>query len=187
VNKDEIRQHILEKRLGLEDEARVELSKVIQHKVLKSSFWPASGRVGLYSPVKNEVRTHTLFQQALEAGLHVYFPRVEKGIDLYEVNGPEDMHRGSWSILEPNRECPKLALDQTLDLLIVPGIAFAKSCYRLGYGKGFYDEYFSRLTQQVPTIGLAYDFQIVETFPLEDWDHSLTGVMTEKNFYTRES
>lgn len=184
--KDEIRTQKLAQRLELNEERRNELSQAIQEKLIKSSLWPQAGSVALYAAVKGEVLTHTLFQKALESGLHVYFPRVEQGIKFYEVSSPDDLQRGSWSILEPKMSCPELAADKTLNLLVVPGIAFSKNGYRIGYGRSFYDRYLE--DQDVPPVsaGLAYDFQIIDSFPLDEWDRALSAVTTEKTIYSHE-
>jgi len=150
VNKEQVRKVMLEKRLSLSQEDVEEFSKIIQNHCLKSPMWPKTGRVGLYAPVKNEVMTQTIFQKALEAGLHVYFPRVEQGIRFYEVNGPDDLQRGSWSIPEPMKHCNVRKKDHHFDLLIVPGIAFTKDCYRIGYGRGFYDKFIAKLPDHFP-------------------------------------
>lgn len=182
MTKNEVRDVMLEKRLSLSPEEVEEVSKVIQDRCIKSPLWPKKGRIGLYAPVKNEVMTQTIFQKALEAGLHVYFPHVEQGIRFYEVDGPDDLQRGSWSIPEPKKHCVARKKEHHFDLLIIPGIAFSKDCHRIGYGRGFYDKFISKLIQDSPTIALAYDFQIVDSFPLDEWDEPLSGIMTEKNF-----
>lgn len=184
--KDEIRTQKLAQRLELNEERRNELSQAIQEKLIKSPLWPQAGNVAFYAAVKGEVMTHMLFQKALERGLNVYFPRVEQGIKFYEVGSPDDLQRGSWSILEPKIVCPELASDEILNLLVVPGIAFSKNCYRIGYGRSFYDRYLD--VQKVPSVsvGLAYDFQIIDNFPLDDWDRSLSAVATEKTIYSHE-
>ena len=48
----------------------------------------------------------------------------------------------------------------SLDLVIVPGLAFDKKGNRLGSGKGCYDRFLKDLPPKVPSIGLAFDFQI---------------------------
>lgn len=181
MDKDTIRQNLLQERTGLSAERVSELSEIIQEHLVKSTLWPKSGRIGIYASVKNEVLTHKLFQMALEQGLHVYFPRVEQGLSFYEVNGPEDLQRGAWAIPEPQRHCPMLAEDEKLDLLIVPGLAFTRDCRRIGYGKGFYDRVVGEISMQ--SLGLAYDFQVLEDFPGDVWDRRLDGVLTEKRLY----
>lgn len=187
MNKNDLREKILNERLALSAEVIQSLSQTIQDKLVKSQFWPTQGSVGLYFPVRNEVMTQSLFQKALEQGLHVYFPRVEQGIKFYEVNGPEDLEKGSWSISEPKIHCSELEPDMKLDLLVVPGIVFSKSCYRVGYGRGFYDKFFSGLLEEVPTVSLAYDFQVVESIEQDIWDRPVKVVMTEKKIYMRET
>lgn len=186
MTKEQVRQSLLEKRQALSEKAVQDLSSSIQDKLFKSPLWPKKGRVGLYAPVRNEVMTQTLFQNALESGLHVYFPRVEQGINFYEVNGPDDLQRGSWSIPEPKLHCELLSKSQGLDLLVVPGIAFTADGHRIGYGRGFYDKYIEARRPNGPIIALAYDFQIVEGFPSENWDQPLDGIITEKRLITQE-
>lgn len=187
MKKDDIREKILNERLALSAEAVQSLSQVMQDKLLKSPLWPTHGSIGLYFPVKNEVMTQTLFQKALENGLHVYFPRVEQGIKFYEVNGPEDLEKGSWSIPEPKIHCRELDTNAKFDLLVVPGIVFNKDCFRIGYGRGFYDKFFSSLAIEVPTVSLAYDFQVVEDFKHDVWDKPVKAVITEKKICLKES
>lgn len=183
VDKLTLRQQLLQQRLDIANERMQEWSDIIQYHVLKSPFWPERGRVGLYSPMKNEVHTYRLFQLALEQGLHVYFPRVEQGLKFYEVNGPEDLQRGAWAIPEPHDPCPMLPQDEKLDLLIVPGIVFTKDCHRVGYGRGFYDRVVGIVSERC--VGLGYHFQVVNTAPLDEWDKPLNAVVTEQQIFRR--
>lgn len=186
MNKDNLRQEILKQRLSLSKSDLKSRSENIEKRLLQSAIWPRVGSVGLYASVKNEVLTYDLFQKALEQGLHVYFPRVEKGIKFYEVNGPEDLHKGSWGIPEPNRGCLELNLEERhLDLLLVPGIAFSKQGYRIGYGKGFYDQAIKGL--QTITVGLAFDFQIQNDLPSDPWDEQLNFVFSERHIHEGKS
>lgn len=183
MEKDLIRQEILKRRLELSLEKHQEISATVQDRLIKSGYFPKHGTIGLYAPVKNEIQTQKIFQHALECGLHVYFPRVEQGIQFYEVNGPDDLQRGSWSILEPKKECQELPEGRRLDLLVVPGIAFTRRGFRVGYGKGFYDRYIELVQGRKQTVGLAFEFQIVGDFKADPGDQQLMAVITEKNIH----
>lgn len=184
--KKNLRHVVLGKRLKLAPERVRELSEIIEERLLKSSFWPESGHVGLYSSIQNEVETITIFQQAIEKGLHVYFPRVEGGIWYYEVNGPEDLQRGAWGVLEPVMDCEPLQDDASLDLLIVPGVVFSEDCFRVGYGRGLYDKFLLRAPMKM-AVGLAYELQMVKSFPTDPWDVCLDAVVAERSIYTNKS
>lgn len=184
MTKNVLRKDILKKRSQMEYGYVQELSTKIQDSLLQSDLWPQTGRVGLYASIKNEVFTFRLFQYSLEQGLHVYFPRVEQGIAFYEVNGPEDLRRGAWGIPEPNKNCRHIPADESLDLLVVPGVAFTKEGCRLGYGQGFYDRYLE--DKKLITVGLAYEFQLVPELPCDEWDKKLDAIITEKHIYKND-
>ncbi|MDJ0652257.1 MAG: 5-formyltetrahydrofolate cyclo-ligase [Simkaniaceae bacterium] len=80
-----------------------------------------------------------------------------------------------WRILEPNPEvCKKVSLD-TINFAIVPGIAFDRGYGRLGYGKGFYDRFLSKLS--CPLAGVGFKEQLLESLlPREQHDISLTDI-----------
>lgn len=179
--KEELRKSVLEKRLALPEDKIHLLSKPIEEKLIRHSLWSACEKIGLYSPVKNEVETKLLFMQALERGFSVYFPRVEQGLRFYEVNEPSDLQKGAWGIPEPKDSCVPLEKPQDLELIVVPGIVFDKKGHRLGYGKGFYDHFLKDFPNQ--TVGLAYDFQVLEELPADAWDVRLKKIITEKNEY----
>lgn len=68
-------------------------------------------------------------------------------------------------------------------LTIVPMLAFDKSCFRLGYGGGYYD----RFLQNSFTVkaGVAYDEQITETNFAEIFDVPLDFIITPTKIYKR--
>ena len=53
--------------------------------------------------------------------------------------------------------------------MLVPGAAFDRNGYRIGYGGGYYDRYLRR-HPDMKTIALAYDFQIISRVPAEEFD-----------------
>ena len=57
---------------------------------------------------------------------------------------------------------------ETINLAIIPGVAFDKSFNRLGRGKGFYDRLLPKLNCK--TIGICFDFQFLDYIPSEYHD-----------------
>ena len=67
-----------------------------------------------------------------------------------------------------------------LDLVIVPGIAFDKKGHRIGYGYGYYDRFLKTIKKKAVKIGLAFDFQLIESIPEEEHDVPMNIVVTDK-------
>jgi 5-formyltetrahydrofolate cyclo-ligase len=75
-----------------------------------------------------------------------------------------------------------------LDLVLMPLVAFDTTGNRLGMGGGFYDRTFSYLRHRKfwtkpLLIGIAYEFQCLESLPSRSWDVPLHGVATEERLY----
>jgi 5-formyltetrahydrofolate cyclo-ligase len=71
-------------------------------------------------------------------------------------------------------------LDPTLlDVVIVPGLAFADGGRRLGQGGGHYDRFLRKLHPDCVTIGVAFAEQLVDDLPHEDHDVRVGAVVTD--------
>jgi len=83
---------------------------------------------------------------------------------------------------QPEPEVVSIVDESQLDVILIPLLAFDGRGYRLGYGKGFYDRFLHRLSQQgrnVCRIGLSFSFQMVDEVPADQWDETLDGVVHE--------
>ncbi len=72
---------------------------------------------------------------------------------------------------------------QSLDIILLPLVAFDRSGSALGSGAGYYDRALAfRLTQPAPPllIGIGFACQEVAGIPMADWDVPLDLVITER-------
>lgn len=74
--------------------------------------------------------------------------------------------------------------DDTFDLIVVPLLAFDESCHRIGYGGGWYDRFLASQPNALK-VGVAFDVQLAESFPIEDHDIQLDMVITESSVFTK--
>lgn len=95
---------------------------------------------------------------------------------LKEFKGRENLiEHGVYKIAEPiGKEYRNF---DEIDLIIVPGIAFDNNLNRLGRGKAYYDR-FLKNTNCVK-IGICFDFQLVESVPVNKYDIKLDMIISE--------
>ncbi len=67
-----------------------------------------------------------------------------------------------------------------IDLILVPALAFDQTGARLGQGGGWYDRALENLPARILTIGIAFDFQIVDFVPREAHDQTVAKIVTDK-------
>ena len=59
----------------------------------------------------------------------------------------------------------------SIDLIVVPGVAFTLDGSRLGRGGGYYDRFLSRPEiQHAATIGICFPCQLLDRLPVEPHD-----------------
>ncbi|MEG0328600.1 MAG: 5-formyltetrahydrofolate cyclo-ligase [Erysipelothrix sp.] len=133
--------------------------------------------VGIYVSFNDEVDTHRLIQTLLELKIKVSVPKIEdKLMNFYEIESLAQLEPGHFGVEEPVAR--NLTNPDYIDLMIVPLLAFNRSGYRVGYGKGYYDKYLKNINPY--KIGIAYDFQEVAVDFQEVHDVALDAIITNK-------
>ena len=93
-----------------------------------------------------------------------------------------------WSNISPNArgwrepeysEAPQFSAHE-VDVIFVPALAFDSTGARLGQGGGWYDRALENLPSRVLTVGVAFDFQIIQSVPRESHDQVVSTVVTEE-------
>ncbi len=185
VSKQALRRRMIAARQALDPDERARLSRLAQQAVLGSPEWAHAQVVLLYVPVRGEADTSALAEAGRRAGKRLLLPRVERAarrLWLHRWDGTADqLAPGAYGIPEPRPDLPREA-PAAVGLVVVPGVAFDRGGYRLGYGGGYYDRLLPELAGAVK-IGLGYGFQLVERIPAEPHDVRLDAVATEEGLW----
>ena len=131
-----------------------------------------------YYPLGKEIDLTFWLQQYQKRGHTILLPRVEgKNLQAISFTGPENLTRSEFGVMEPRGSAYPL---EQIEVVIVPGVAFDRSGYRLGFGQGYYDRFLPLLSPQTKLWGVAYHFQIVENIGHEVHDWPLQKIITNQ-------
>ncbi len=128
-----------------------------------------------------EVDTSYIINDAIKSGKKVAVPRCKADIptmEFYYISSYDDLEEGCYGLLEPDlKKCPA-ASSAEASIMLVPGLVFDRSGYRLGFGKGYYDRYISDFSGL--TVGVCYSKCIENALPLGYFDRPIDVVVTDK-------
>lgn len=183
MEKSELRKQIrlLKKEVTLEEKLR--RSEGILHRVEGMLAFASAQVVLLYWSMDDEVQTHRFVDQWFSHKT-LLLPCVDGDLlRLRQYTGPQCMHAGDqFGIGEPTGE-EWLQLDK-IDMIVVPGVAFDRTCNRMGRGRGFYDRLLST-TPNAMKVGVGFDFQLLESIPVDPHDQPMDAVVTESELIIR--
>ena len=179
-NKETLKKKFLLQRNSLSSYDVFINSWYAQENLLNSIFFSKSKIIGLYYPILNEVQTFRIIHKSLFIKKTVCLPKLLDGeIIFFSITNVSDLTLGKFNIREPllnkNNICE-------VDTVITPGLVFDRSGYRIGYGKGYYDNFFNKVSRKkITAIGLGYDFQLIsDSIPYELHDAKLNVLITNK-------
>ena len=176
--KAELRKLYLEKRKTLSNDEVLILSKkilenfILQFNVIESQI------VHVFLPIKkfNEIETKFLIEYFWKRKVNVFVPKIFKNKIISVKLTPETvLKENSWGILEPisnENEC------SNFDFVITPLLYCDKKGNRIGYGKGFYDEFFKTINADAKKIGVNYFPPIESIDDVSDFDVKLDYLVT---------
>lgn len=129
-----------------------------------------------YMCAKGEVDVSNIVKDAYSKGKRVAFPFciANVGLRLLIPKTPESFTVGAYGIMEPSVDDSVEIEPSRLDLVIVPAVAYTRECLRLGQGGGYYDRLLKKTSAF--TVGVGYDFQLLESLPVAAHDVPLDCV-----------
>ena len=188
--KERLRKRVLGcARMGL-DRGQVEVGgQAILEKVLGLEAYRRAKLVHTYvSSKENEVDTRALICTCLKQGKRVAVPVVMPGTKTLAhalIDGLDQLVVGPWGLAQPDPAAATwLPAEARIDLVVVPGLAFDRRGYRIGWGGGYYDRFLAQV--QAVKIGLCYDALVLDCIPGEPHDVPVDMVVAETAIYQGE-
>ena len=179
--KQKIRARILFNLRKQRGEERKQKSERIKEKLFLLPEFNTAKTVMFYISTPEEVDTRSIIKEALERGKRVVVPITNvKEVKLEAsnlLNSDKDLVQGAYGIYEPGASCKRPISLEEIDMIVVPGVAFDIEGNRLGRGKGYYDRFLKELPGNIPVIGLAFNFQLLENLPHAFHDIPVTRVL----------
>lgn len=164
-------KELMEKHSDLE---KSEKSDIIKKKLFNEEMFKKAEVVMFYVSLKDEVDTLPMIDEALKAGKRVCVPVILKE-EMKLIAGEikdrkQDLEKQHFGIYQPKKHKVREVPLDDIDLVVVPGVAFDKNNVRLGRGHGYYDRFLSGLPSRTHTIGLCFQFQVLEDLPKHPHD-----------------
>lgn len=184
MDKKHLRKEIISKIDSLSYEEIEKISNKIFKHLYSLPIYNDAAIIMSYVSIKNEIFTHDFIKKSMADRKKLFVPvtnpTTKEIILSHLIDFDKDLKKGHWGLLEPKKETLRPHSSEILDLILVPGLAFTKKGYRLGYGGGYYDRFLSSLIKPVTTISLAHKFQVIEALPIEFYDIPVDYILTEE-------
>lgn len=135
-----------------------------------------AGIVLLFHSLPDEPCTHALLERWKDRKTLLLPAVAGNALTLHRYTGRESLREGAFRILEPAG--PQFDDYPSIQLAVVPGVAFDACGRRIGRGRGFYDRLLAhRACSHIYKIGLCFDFQKFEALPALPHDISMDEIL----------
>ncbi|TQR19547.1 5-formyltetrahydrofolate cyclo-ligase [Psychrobacillus vulpis] len=154
-------------------------SKEIESRFLQEENVVNASIIGITISSFPEVETEGIIQKVWDLGKTVVVPKCapkERTMTFYSIDSFDQLETVYMQLLEPNPLLCTPVSSSEIDVLVVPGIVYSDTGYRIGYGGGYYDRFLMQFSGQ--TISLAFDFQVCNHIERESFDLPVDKLIT---------
>lgn len=184
MNKKELRRSVIAKRDRLSAEEITGKSRLIAENLFSLPAYRDAKTVMFFISFGSEVDTRPMVEDAIRRGKIALAPKAvpqtRSLIPSQILDWDEDLAPGAYDIPEPAEDKLRPHGPETIDFLLVPGVAFDQKGNRLGYGGGYYDRFFPLLKPGTPLVALVFDLQVQSAVPVDEWDRRVDCIITER-------
>ena len=174
MKKEEVRRQAKARKSLLSDAERAEAARRVFGFVEQTAAFMLAEHILMYNSLADELCTREFIDRWADRK-RFYLPRVN-GVNLeilpYDRNR---LHLGAFHIEEPDGD--DVVDSHSIELVIVPAVAYDRRGNRVGRGKGFYDRLLA--DTDAVTMGVAYECQLFDEIEVDDFDIPVHYVITE--------
>ena len=185
MDKFAVRQNMRRRRNAMSLDDVLNLSRAVEDRLFACKDFSVCQNIMFVLSFGNEVRTDEMITRSLKDRKQVYVPRMmirERRLEVCEITDmDQEFELGSYDIREPSRSNSKVVSPSKIDAVIAPGLAFDRSGARIGFGGGYFDWLFKHLPDEALRLGVAYEFQVVDSIPQDSWDERVQMIFTESD------
>lgn len=192
TSKAELRRKLRARRAALSDAEQKLAARHLAARVGATRLFMACRRIACYLPSDGEIDPSLIIERIWRTGKNAFLPVLPRSSHNRLWFAPAlpgmELAPNRYGIPEPQVQARTLVRAQDLDLVLLPLVAFDVRGNRLGRGAGFYDRSLAFLRYRAHLrkpyrLGLAHDFQRIESFAADPWDIPLDGVITDRAAY----
>ena len=180
----EIRNETIKSLEAFSSSERSRKTKKIEDRLFEFANFLEANIVLLYANTRYEVNTQKIIQRCFDYNKVLVLPSFnpeQMEMRLMKVDNLEtDLMSGPRGVLEPDSKRCKTVPIESIDIAIIPGIAFDEKGGRIGTGNGYYDGLIPQLAITTRKVALAFECQIVPQIPMESHDKHVDIIITEK-------
>lgn len=175
------RRALIRERQAVPASNRERWSNAAARHFLRSSYYRHARVVALFIGYGSEIITDKFIDRAWKDGKKVLLPITSRGFDrpffaLFQKGDKlERSKRGPFELVRKKAAFPF----GSIDLVVVPGLAYDRDGFRLGYGGGVYDRILAK-TPRAHHMGLFFSAQFMPVLPRANHDRKMTSILTEK-------
>lgn len=173
--KKRIRKEISILKKQMSEMQRTQFSLQLQNRIENHPRFKSAKTVLLYSALPDEPETKKLINRWHDTKKILLPVVVGEELVLKVYEGENLMKTGAFGIKEPQGKDFKDY--NSIDLAIIPGVAFDRALNRLGRGRGYYDRLLAHPDFKAYKIGYCFPFQIVQHVPAEPHDFRIDEVI----------
>lgn len=176
-----LRQKMLAMRRALSANETESRSSSLKENILSLPEYKNAKKIMAFLAMKGESNLDGFIRQALLDGKEVYIPVClpERQMEAGRLIDMEHFEKGPLGL----RNLPagyEVTSPESLDLVLIPGLAVSQEGIRLGMGAGYYDRYLARVPFE-KRVAALWDFQVIPDIPSEPFDQKIAKIVIDKS------
>ena len=180
MNEDErslLRAWLRQARAARTAQEQARDARAVAARILALPAYREARVVMAYAAARGEIALDAVMEDALLRGKTLALPLCTGPgrMQARRVTALSRLTPGRYGIAEPDADCSQVA-PETIDLILVPGVAFDARGGRLGQGGGYYDRFLAG--PRAMRVGICHDFALVERVPTQAHDLAMDSIIT---------